>query len=42
MLIDLFDTDTNKPIGEYGFGGFKFYANPVRTAERPQNSLTSC
>ena len=23
MLIDLFDADTNKPVGEYGFGGFK-------------------
>ena len=32
MLIDLFDSDTNKPIGEYGFGGFKLYAKPVRTA----------
>jgi len=36
MLIDLFDAKTNKPVGEYGFGGFKLYANPVRTAERPQ------
>jgi hypothetical protein len=34
MLIDLFDADTNKPIGEYGFGGFKLYA--VRAVERPQ------
>ena len=23
MLIDLFDADTNTPVGEYGFGGFK-------------------
>jgi len=23
MLIDLFDANTNKPVGEYGFGGFK-------------------
>jgi hypothetical protein len=29
MLIDLFDADTNKWIGEYGFGGFKMYAKPV-------------
>ena len=36
MLIDLFDAKTNKPIGEYGFGGFKLYANPVRTVERLQ------
>jgi hypothetical protein len=36
MLIDLFDADTNKAVGEYGFGGFKLYAKPVRTAERPQ------
>ena len=25
MLIDLFDARTNKPVGEYGFGGFKLY-----------------
>jgi hypothetical protein len=36
MLIDIFDANTNKPVGEYGFGGFKLYAPPVRTAERPQ------
>ena len=36
MLIDLFDADTNKAVGEYGFGGFKLYAKPVLTAERPQ------
>ena len=36
MLIDLFDADTNKPIGEYGFGGFKLYAKPARTVERSQ------
>ena len=36
MLIDLFDAKTNKPVGEYGFGGFKLYTTPVRTAERPQ------
>jgi hypothetical protein len=28
MLIDLFDADTNKWVGEYGFGGFKMYAKP--------------
>ena len=36
MLIDLFDADTNKAVGEYGFGGFKLYSKPVLTAERPQ------
>jgi len=35
MLIDLFDTNTGKAVGEYGFGGFKLYAKPMRTAERP-------
>ena len=35
MLIDLFDAATNKPVGEYGFGGFKLYAKPLQTAERP-------
>ena len=32
MLIDLFDAATNRPVGEYGFGGFKLYP-PLRTAE---------
>jgi hypothetical protein len=36
MLIDLFDADTNDPVGEYGFGGFKLYTKPARTAERPK------
>jgi hypothetical protein len=35
MLIDLFDAATDKPVGEYGFGGFKLYAKPIRTVERP-------
>jgi hypothetical protein len=30
MLIDLFDAATNKPIGEYGFGGFKLYPQSAR------------
>jgi hypothetical protein len=29
MLIDLFDANTNSPVGEYGFGGFKLYAKPA-------------
>jgi len=33
MLIDLFDATTNKPIGEYGFGGFKLYSPSVGIAE---------
>jgi len=37
MLIDLFDVNTNKPVGEYGFGGFKLYGRPLQTADRPQN-----
>ena len=36
MLIDLFDAETNKSVGEYGFGGFKLYPKHERTAERPQ------
>ena len=35
MLIDLFDAKTNKPVGEYGFGGFKLYTTHMQTAERP-------
>lgn len=33
MLIDLFDADTNSAVGEYGFGGFKLYAKPARSAQ---------
>jgi hypothetical protein len=25
MLIDIFDASTGRPIGEYGFGGFRLY-----------------
>jgi hypothetical protein len=25
MLIDLFDENTKKPVGEFGWGGFKLY-----------------
>lgn len=38
MLIDLFDADTNKWIGEYGFGGFKLYAKPAPAADKVQTS----
>lgn len=27
MLIDLFDATTRKPVGEYGWGGFKLNGN---------------
>lgn len=33
MLVDLFDAETDKPIGEYGFGGFKLYPQSVRVFE---------
>jgi hypothetical protein len=33
MLIDLFDARSNKPVGEYGFGGFKLYSGSIRVAE---------
>ncbi|MGH7823752.1 MAG: hypothetical protein ACREQ7_01035 [Candidatus Binatia bacterium] len=32
MLIDLFDANTKRPVGEYGFGGFKLYSRSVRVA----------
>jgi hypothetical protein len=38
MLIDLFDAETNKWIGEYGFGGFKMYAKPAPAAATVQRS----
>jgi hypothetical protein len=31
MLIDLFDATTNRPVGEFGWGGFKLYSQPTRT-----------
>ncbi len=33
MLIDIFDASTEKPIGEYGFGGFKLFQVPVAKIE---------
>lgn len=27
MLIDIFDVKTGRPIGEYGFGGFKLFSS---------------
>ena len=38
MLIDLFDAETNKWIGEYGFGGFKMYAKPAPAAATNQTA----
>jgi hypothetical protein len=38
MLIDLFDAETNRWIGEYGFGGFKMYVKPVPAAVTVQRS----
>lgn len=34
MLIDLFDAATNKPVGEFGWGGFKLYSQSVRGSQR--------
>ena len=34
MLIDLYDAETNKLIGEYGFGGFKMFPATVARAHR--------
>jgi len=33
MLIDLYDADTGKLVGEYGFGGFKMYSETPRPAD---------
>ena len=33
MLIDLFDSTTNKAVGEYGFGGFKMFRPSSRVIE---------
>ena len=33
MLIDLFDADTSKLVGEYGFGGFKMYIEAPRNTD---------
>jgi hypothetical protein len=37
MLIDLFDAGTSKPVGEYGFGGFKLYRKPLQTTGSSQD-----
>jgi len=37
MLIDLFDADTSKLVGEYGFGGFKMYIEAPRHADTLSN-----
>lgn len=34
MLIDIFDANTNRPVGEYGFGGFKLYSPAIRITDR--------
>ncbi|SRR5712692_2451726 len=34
MLIDLFDAVTNRPVGEYGFGGFRLYPQSVRSSAK--------
>ena len=34
ILIDLFDAVTNRPVGEYGFGGFRLYPQSVRSSAK--------
>lgn len=34
VIMDLFDADTNTLIGEYGWGGFRLYADAGRVLER--------
>lgn len=34
MLIDLFDAATNKPVGEFGWGGFKLDSESDRRAQK--------
>jgi len=34
MLIDLFDATTNKPVGEFGWDGFKLYWQPVQSSAK--------
>lgn len=33
LLIDLYDADTNRLIGEYGFGGFKLHSQKPSSAD---------
>lgn len=33
VLVDLFDAATGRPVGEYGWGGFKLYPDGTRRAE---------
>lgn len=39
MLIDLFDAKTNRAVGEFGWAGFKLYAEGTLIAERIKASL---
>ncbi|MBI2357545.1 MAG: hypothetical protein HYV04_01280 [Deltaproteobacteria bacterium] len=34
MLIDLLDGKTSRPVGEFGWGGFKLYSQPVRASAK--------
>lgn len=35
MLVDIFDGVTGKPVGEFGWGGFRLYPNDAGPAEAP-------
>lgn len=39
MLIDLYDAKTNRPVGEFGWAGFKLYAEGTLIIERIKASL---
>jgi hypothetical protein len=41
MLIDLFDGATGSQVGEFGWGGLKFYSNH-KTAQKEPLGCTSC
>jgi hypothetical protein len=37
MLIDIFDSTTGKPIGEFGWGGFKLYQPSLAVRNREEH-----
>lgn len=41
MLIDIFDARSGKPVGEFGWGGFKLYPEPPKEFFQIENPVTS-
>lgn len=40
VIVDLFDATTNKLVGEYGWAGFRLYADADQITERVRRKVT--